>query len=246
MEIEIKKDSIRYKLPNSIISGILTDNFNISYKDIYKVNGERVTNKNRIDLTKDIIFVDKNIETDLITVEEYMTYYIEVNNLSIKNPEKKIKDSLKIVGLKDKVLKKNIKELSSAEKSLIKVSVALLNNPKELILDEIFTSLDIKLEKKIYRLLMELNDKYNIGIILLTRDVEKLYKYTGYIVIIKDGKIVSSGNTKEVFVDVDLLKENNIELPDIVEFTYKARKVGAKIDYHRDIRDIIKDIYKHI
>jgi hypothetical protein len=59
--------------------------------------------------------------------------------------------------------------------------------------------------------------------------------------------ILIEGNTKEVYEKVDFLKENRIPLPEIVEFTYSAKKQKkAKIDYHRDIRDLIKDIYKHV
>ena len=51
-----------------------------------------------------------------------------------------------------------------------------------------------------------------------------------------------SGLTKEVFKEVELLQKNNILLPPILEFTYLARKKKkVKIDYHTDIRDIIKD-----
>ena len=40
---------------------------------------------------------------------------------------------------------------------------------------------------------------------------------------------------------------NKFSIPEIIEFTYLAKKKkSVKIDYHKDIRDIIKDIYKHV
>ena len=42
------------------------------------------------------------------------------------------------------------------------------------------------------------------------------------------------------------LEKNNIEVPEIVQITYLAKKKDVRIDYHKDIRDIIKDIYKHV
>ena len=43
------------------------------------------------------------------------------------------------------------------------------------------------------------------------------------------------------------MKRNKIDIPEIIEFTYLAKKQkNVKIDYHKDIRDIIKDIYKHV
>ena len=52
---------------------------------------------------------------------------------------------------------------------------------------------------------------------------------------------------QEIMKQVELIKENLIEIPDIVDFTYKAiNNKKIKIDYHKDVRDIIKDIYKHV
>ena len=46
---------------------------------------------------------------------------------------------------------------------------------------------------------------------------------------------------------MDYIKRNGYKVPEIVQFTYKAiKKKKVKIDYHKDIRDIIKDIYKHV
>ena len=50
-----------------------------------------------------------------------------------------------------------------------------------------------------------------------------------------------------IYQRVDFLKRNKFDVPEIIEFTYLAKKKKAvKIDYHKDIRDIIKDIYKHV
>ncbi len=246
MEITFKGKDHKFAIPNDVITGIYSSENIFDYKGTLIVDKEKVTNKNKEEILKGIIVVENKIlDTSFTTLEEYMNYYIEVNNLNIKDPDKKIMGSLKIVGLKEKVLKKSISALSSTEKSLASLATALLTNPKEIILKDFFIYFDIKLEKKIYRLLMELNDKYKIGIILYDNDIEKLYKYASYIIIIKKDFLIE-GATKEVFNDANLLLEHGVDLPDIVEFTYKARKIGAKIDYHRDIRDIIKDIYKHI
>ena len=64
---------------------------------------------------------------------------------------------------------------------------------------------------------------------------------------IKNNEILLSGPTNELYLRVDFLKRNKFDIPDIIEFTYLAKKKKqVKIDYHKDVRDIIKDIYKHI
>ena len=96
-------------------------------------------------------------------------------------------------------------------------------------------------------LLQRLKEQFNINIILISDDCTSLYKYTENMIITKNNKILIQGPTKEIFQRVDLLKRNKIDIPEIVEFTYLAKKTkNVKIDYHQDIRDIIKDIYKHV
>ena len=64
---------------------------------------------------------------------------------------------------------------------------------------------------------------------------------------IKNNDILLSGPTNELYLRVDFLKRNKFDIPDIIEFTYiTKKKKQVKIDYHKDVRDIIKDIYKHI
>ena len=74
-----------------------------------------------------------------------------------------------------------------------------------------------------------------------------LYKYTKRIIMLKDSTVFLEGDTKEVYLDVDKLDKNGFDIPEIVKFVSIAKKKkNVKIDYHRDIRDLIKDIYKHV
>jgi len=73
-----------------------------------------------------------------------------------------------------------------------------------------------------------------------------LYRYTNYLIIFRNNKIIE-GSTTDLFKRVDYLKRNKIVIPKIVEFTYLAKKKkNIRLEYHKDIRDIIKDIYKHV
>ena len=35
-------------------------------------------------------------------------------------------------------------------------------------------------------------------------------------------------------------------MPNLVKFTMLAKAKKVKLSYHRDIRDLIKDVYKHV
>ena len=180
------------------------------------------------------------------TIYEYMNYEIENKNIVLKNDLKKINDSLKIVGLNKLSLDRNINTLSESEKKLLQLAIALLSNPEVLIFEEPFNKLDLKNEKKLVLLLRKIKEKYDKTIIFISSNSNLLYKYTDYL-IVYDDKLLREGKTSTILEDVEFLKRNSLSVPEIVEFTYLAKKkYNVKIDYHSDIRDIIKDIYKHV
>lgn len=214
------------------------------YYDNIKLNKQ---NLNEIRKKLSLIEQEFKKETFLNTVKEYMEFIIKCYHLTIKDPNRKIKDSLKIVGLKEEYLNKEVSILSKSELKLIQVAIALLSNPEVILLDEPFVDLDIKNEKKIVMLLNKLKDNYNKTIIIASNDSDMLYKYTKKAIFLKENKVLIEGNTQEEYQKVGFLIKNKIEVPDIVMFTYKVHKQkNIKIDYHTDIRDIIKDIYKHV
>ena len=145
-----------------LIHGILSGKGSIKY------NGEKIGVKNKLKTIKQIGYIDSNFNNvfSVNTVEEHMLFYIQYYKLPIKDPNKKIIDSLKIVGLTNKYLTRNISSLSSSEKKLLQVATVLLINPKILLLDEPFLNLDNKNEKKFARLLDQLNDKFGINIVI--------------------------------------------------------------------------------
>ena len=207
-------------------------------------------NKNNLnEIRRKISIVEQEFQKQLFlnTVKEHMEFIIKYYKLTIKDPNKKILNSLKIVGLSNDYLEKNITSLSNSELKLIQLAISLLSNPDIILLDEPFINLDTKNEKKILVLLNKLKDHYKKTIVIASHDSNMLYKYTSKIIIIKNNKILIEGKTKEVYEKVAYLIRNKIEIPDIVMFTYKAKHdKNIHIDYHRDIRDLIKDIYKHV
>ena len=180
------------------------------------------------------------------TVYNRMEYEIRKRHLVLKNPKKKIMDSLRIVGLNINLLNLEIKNLSSSEKRLIELAICLITNPDCIIIEEPFKELDKIHEKSLFMLLQKIKDQYNKTIIFISEDVNILYQYTNKCVLLQKKEIIEK-ETIQLFQDIEFLKKNKINIPDIVEITHLAKKKKhVKLEYHKDIRDIIKDIYKHV
>ena len=213
------------------------------------MNETVVTPENHLDYYKTISIIEKEFHkiNYLNTIKEHMDYIINYYHLQIKNIEKKEKDSLKIVGLDKSLLDRNITTLSSSEKKKVQIAISLLRNPDVIILDDPFRGLDNKSRKKIMTVLNKLKDQFQKLIIIGTMDADVLYQNTTKMLFVKNKRIFLESSTEEGYERVDYLKRNGFNIPDRVLFTYKAiKKKKVKINYHKDIRDIIKDIYKHV
>lgn len=213
------------------------------------INKETITKENQYDYYKKISLVQKDFKkiNYLNTIKEHMDFIINYYHLQIKNIEKKEKDSLKIVGLDSSLLDRNITSLSKSEQKKVQIAISLLSNPEIMILDEPFKSLDNKSRKKIMMILTKLKEQYHKIIIIGSNNDDILYQYTTKMLFVKNKRIFLEGSTQELYERVDYLKRNGYKIPEIVLFTYKAiKKKKVKLEYHKDIRDIIKDIYKHV
>ena len=232
--MEIKKNKLIINLNDNEINGIITDDKEL----IISLLNE----KDKVSIIRE----DFEYNYFDITIYDYMNGEIEKRNLVLKDKAKKIIDSLKIVGLNKIDITRCVVTLSESEKKLLQIAISLLSNPNIIVFEEPFNKLDTKSQKRLIIFFQMIKEKYNKTIIFITNNSEILYKYADYVVIIKNNKVIKNGK-KEIFEDVDLLTTNGVSIPEIVEFTYKAKKkYNIKIDYHNDIRDIIKDIYKHV
>ena len=229
MEIDIN-------IRENIITGIITD----TKEEVI----ESIKNKS---IQKIGIIKEDYLNTNfLIKVYEWMYYEIRRKRLILKNPKKKIDDSLRIVGLDNTYLNRNINSLSSSEKILVILAISLLSNPDIIILDDLFKYLDKVKEKSLIMLLEKIRDNYNKTIILINDDSEILYKYTKRLIIKKNNLFIED-DTNKLFQRVDFLHKNNIKVPEIIELTHLIKKKKkVKLEYHKDVRDILKDIYKHV
>ena len=252
--MEIELNDLKFKLSNDKINGILTNNIDKVIKLLSIDNNKTKINKKELSLKqiynykKSIYIIDEYLNNDNNkTIYDLLLNILVEYNIYPKNVTKKIKDAVKIVGLKEEVLTLGIKDISSSEQKLIQLAISLLINTDIIVLIEPFKILDLNNRKRIIILLQKLIDKYKKTIVLITNNVEILLKYTKYLVVIKNNKLVKQGGTFKLLSDVELLKKHHIDIPEIIEITYSVKKKkNVKIDYFIDIRDIIKDIYKHV
>ena len=194
---------------------------------------------------KTIVLVDKTFINlfKIDNIYEYFIEYIRYNKIQVDDVLKRIKDSLRIVGLKTDILDRRITTLTFSELKLLQFALAFLINPKVILLDEPFRGLDLNARKKIMRIINRLKDKFSKTIVIYSSNPNYLYQYTNYLIVLKDNKVLCEGDTMEIFFN----KDYNIKRPDIVDFILLVKdKKKIKLPKRKSVMDLIKDIYWNV
>ena len=142
---------------------------------------------------------------DKLTVEETMKMFASFYNLG----DERVNEIIDEINLSEK-RKSFTVNLSGGQRQKLALGIALLNNPRVLLLDEPTTGLDPNARREIWKILLQLKNKAHTSLILTTHYMEEAEQLCDYIIIIDSGKILLEG-TREVLLNSDDKK--------IIEFT---------------------------
>lgn len=219
-----------------------------NYTGIIRIGKLIINKENLKKIRREVAFIQQDSQKQFLTekVKEEILFLVSCIDYQPKNLDKRIEQSFMMVGLDSSFLDRKIKSLSSGEKKQLQIAISLIHNPNIIILDEPFIELDYLNRRRLSKLLKVLRERYHKTIIISSNDSNLLYEMTEDMVILKKGRILVSGKTIEVYQDINLLAENDIEMPNLVQFTVLSKQKNVKLAFHKDIRDLIKDVYKHV
>ncbi|MCA0973669.1 ABC transporter ATP-binding protein [Halomonas denitrificans] len=92
-------------------------------------------------------------------------------------------------------------ELSGGMRQRIIIAIALLLDPDIIIADEPTTALDVTIQAEIMALLLELCEKHNVGLILITHDLGVVSQVTQRMLVMYAGRVIEQGPTREIIND---------------------------------------------
>lgn len=131
--------------------------------------------------------------------------------------EQKVATALRKVGI-EHLRHKVCHYLSGGEKRKVALAGALVLEPELLVLDEPFEGLDPASRNELVDLLNQLNELHGVTLVVATHDVQLVAPMADKVYLLrKGGEIVSQGSPADVFRDVALLRQSNIEPPVLAE-----------------------------
>ena len=101
----------------------------------------------------------------------------------------------------DPLLKIKAKYLSGGQKKKLVISMALINDPNILLLDEPFAALDILTIKMLQEIIVNLQSLEKITVVVCDHQARDLLSCVDRAIVLSNGKIIASGSPDEIVKD---------------------------------------------
>lgn len=196
---------------------------------VYVEGLDTADSKNIWDIRNKAGMVFQNPDNQIIAtiVEEDVAFGPE--NLGVKPSEirERVDDALKIVGMES--YKKHAPHLlSGGQKQRVAIAGTLAMKPDCIVFDESTAMLDPSGRNEVLKVINELNKNTGMTILLITHYMEEAVN-ADRIIVLDNGKIIKEGIPREVFKDVEVMKDIGLDVPQMTELAYELRKNGVNI-----------------
>src|SRR5690606_11309349 len=94
-------------------------------------------------------------------------------------------------------------QLSGGQKQRVMIAMAMCCEPQLLIADEPTTALDVTVQKEILKLIKQLQEKHQMGVIFITHDLGVVAEIADEVLVMQAGKKVESGSTQKIFTSAE-------------------------------------------
>jgi ABC-type oligopeptide transport system ATPase subunit len=148
-----------------------------------------------------IVFQDPSSSLDsLMSVGKLIEEPLIIHKIGSKEERaKKVFEVMKMVGLSSAYHDSYPSELSGGLKQRLAIAIALVLNPKIVILDECVSALDVSIQAQILNLLISLQKSLNLTYLFITHDLNVASYISDTICVMENGEIVEKNSCRELF-----------------------------------------------
>lgn len=161
------------------------------------LNQQDITNKSPKDRPISMVYQDYMLFPHL-TVEENIKFGLESEGYPKEKISKKTKKAVELLEISD-ILHRHPRTLSGGERQRATLARGLVMNPDIFLLDEPVSALDVPTQEKIMKELKKIHRETDITLMHVTHSREKAVRLGEEIGVMRNGEIVQSGDSEEVF-----------------------------------------------
>ncbi|MBQ3601217.1 MAG: energy-coupling factor transporter ATPase [Lachnospiraceae bacterium] len=160
-------------------------------------------------------------------VEEDVGFGPENLGIETKKIWERVQESLQAVDMLN-FRKHSPNKLSGGQKQRVAIAGVVAMKPKCIILDEPTAMLDPNGRKEVMETIKILNQQEKITVILITHYMEEVVN-ADKVFVMNKGQVVMEGTPREIFSQVEQLKEYRLDLPQVTELAYELQKEGIPL-----------------
>lgn len=197
--------------------------------DIY-VDGINTKDDDRLfDIRKKVGLVLQNPDNQIVAgiVEEDVAFGLENIGIPPAQIRKRVDEALRAVDMYD-YRTHSPDKLSGGQKQRIAIAGIIAMEPECIVLDEPTAMLDPQGRDEVISTIRKLNKDSGITIILITHYMEEAV-LADRVIVMDSGRVLTEGTPREVFAQVEMLKQHRLDVPQATELIYKLRGCGYEL-----------------
>jgi ABC-type cobalt transport system, ATPase component len=217
-------------------------------------NGGKVFVENMNTVDDDLLFqirqtvgmVFQNPDNQIVAsiIEEDVAFGPENMGVPPAEIRQRVDDALKAVGIYD-LRQRSPSQLSGGQKQRVAIAGIIAMRPKCIVLDEPTAMLDPQGRKEVLKTIHHLNNDYGITVVLITHFMNEAAQ-ADRVVVMDNGSVILDGVPKNVFRNVDKLKEVGLDVPQGTELVHLLRSYNISADVDVLSVDETVDALMHI
>lgn len=187
------------------------------------LDGQKIVSMKTQDVAKKLAMLPQMQDHQLdLTVGELVEFgrypHRKAYSKPTKEDEEIVQWALDVTRL-NKFKNRMLQSLSGGERQRAWIAMAVAQRPKILLLDEPTTFLDIAHQLEVMELVKELNEQFNMTVVMVLHDINQAASYSDRLIVLKDGTIRFDGIPqcvlcKEMFqsifeINADIFKQND-------------------------------------
>lgn len=194
------------------------------------VSGIRTAEESRLfEIRQEVGMVFQNPDNQIVAtiIEEDVAFALENLGVPPKEIRERVDDALKKVDMYDYRLHAP-NQLSGGQKQRIAIAGIIAMRPKCVVLDEPTAMLDPKGRREVMETVKQLNKELGITVVIITHYMDEA-AMCDRVVVVDDGKVILDSTPREVFGNVDAIKERGLDVPQVTELCHELAKEGFDI-----------------
>lgn len=177
--------------------------------------------------TAGMVFQNPDNQIIGTVVEEDVGFGLENLGVPTEDIWQRVEESLSAVGMIE-YRHHSPNKLSGGQKQRVAIAGVVAMRPKCIVLDEPTAMLDPNGRKEVLRTIEELRKKEQVTVILITHYMEEVIGADKVFVMDK-GHVVMEGTVREIFSQVELLKQYRLDVPQVTLLAHELQKKGFQI-----------------